>query len=245
MQIMRIVVILGGLLCGASLAFAGPADHCSQDRATSGGNCEDARLTSTGASALRRTLPRPTSIGRTSTPSAASRIWRSATTLRRWRSILATRSLPTIAATCYFDAKRYDLAIADYTRAVELDGEFALAFLNRGLAHERLGDTVAAAKDYGQALAIDPGEQAGAKEIRAPELAMTPGRPGRPAGRQHFRVRTRAGRNSIAALVLPVWIEHTTSPLPRECSTTELRQRAPLRLVLTLSPQAGEEGGAG
>src|SRR6185369_61366 len=26
-------------------------------------------------------------------------------------------------------------------------------------------------------------------------------------------------------LVLPVWIEHTTSPLPRGCSTTELRQR--------------------
>src|SRR5262249_12986817 len=27
-------------------------------------------------------------------------------------------------------------------------------------------------------------------------------------------------------MVLPVWIEHTHSPLPRECSTTELRQRA-------------------
>src|SRR5262245_34851452 len=27
------------------------------------------------------------------------------------------------------------------------------------------------------------------------------------------------------AVVLPVWIEHTTSPLPRECSTTELRQQ--------------------
>src|SRR5262245_6529346 len=26
-------------------------------------------------------------------------------------------------------------------------------------------------------------------------------------------------------LVLPVWIEHTTSPLPRGCSTTELRQQ--------------------
>ena len=31
---------------------------------------------------------------------------------------------------------------------------------------------------------------------------------------------------SKGAMVLPVWIEHTTSPLPRECSTTELRQRA-------------------
>jgi hypothetical protein len=34
---------------------------------------------------------------------------------------------------------------------------------------------------------------------------------------------------SWAFLVLPVRIELTTSPLPRECSTTELRQRAPAR----------------
>lgn len=27
-------------------------------------------------------------------------------------------------------------------------------------------------------------------------------------------------------MVLPVWIEHTTSPLPRGCSTTELRQHS-------------------
>jgi hypothetical protein len=30
-------------------------------------------------------------------------------------------------------------------------------------------------------------------------------------------------------LVLPVRIELTTSPLPRECSTTELRQRSPVK----------------
>jgi tetratricopeptide (TPR) repeat protein len=56
----------------------------------------------------------------------------------------------------YFDMKRYELAVADYSRAIALDERFALAFLNRGLAHERLGDTAAAAKDYAQALAIDP-----------------------------------------------------------------------------------------
>jgi hypothetical protein len=32
---------------------------------------------------------------------------------------------------------------------------------------------------------------------------------------------------SLAFVVLPVRIELTTSPLPRECSTTELRQRPP------------------
>src|SRR3974390_3367908 len=32
-------------------------------------------------------------------------------------------------------------------------------------------------------------------------------------------------------MVLPEWIEHSTSPLPRGCSTTELRQRKKARPV--------------
>src|SRR5262249_36221700 len=37
-----------------------------------------------------------------------------------------------------------------------LDADFALAFYNRGLAWERLGDPAAAASDYKRALALDP-----------------------------------------------------------------------------------------
>ena len=33
---------------------------------------------------------------------------------------------------------------------------FALAYFNRGLAHEQLGDAAAAADDYRRTLAIDP-----------------------------------------------------------------------------------------
>src|SRR5271155_6018594 len=44
------------------------------------------------------------------------------------------------------------------------------------------------------------------------------------------------------AVVLPLRIELRTSPLPRECSTTELRQRRPYFIgvssLLTLSPNA-------
>src|SRR3954454_370022 len=40
------------------------------------------------------------------------------------------------------------------------------------------------------------------------------------------RVDRKKQRLCEVCMVLPVWIEHTTSPLPRECSTTELRQRA-------------------
>jgi hypothetical protein len=39
------------------------------------------------------------------------------------------------------------LTIADYTRAVELDANFA-AYLNRGIAHEQCGDTSAASRDF-------------------------------------------------------------------------------------------------
>ena len=46
--------------------------------------------------------------------------------------------------------------------------------------------------------------------------------------------------------MLPVWIEHTTSPLPRECSTTELRQQKPVipnRFFASAHIHAGEHGG--
>jgi hypothetical protein len=70
---------------------------------------------------------------------------------------------------------------------------------------------------------------------RCPCLNLTP--PGR-AGLASNCLRVglaaafgRGGAFSVGSrgldLVLPVWIEHTTSPLPRECSTTELRQQTP------------------
>ena len=49
--------------------------------------------------------------------------------------------------------------------------------------------------------------------------------------RRPLKWRKRQGwmRNGLSRLVLPVRIELTTSPLPRECSTTEQRQRRPRR----------------
>ena len=40
------------------------------------------------------------------------------------------------------------------------------------------------------------------------------------------RAGVKGGGKPWKNMVLPVWIDHTTSPLPRECSTTELRQQA-------------------
>jgi hypothetical protein len=45
------------------------------------------------------------------------------------------------------------------------------------------------------------------------------------SGAAATRRRSKEPLFSGVLLVLPVWIEHTTSPLPRECSTTELRQQ--------------------
>ena len=50
----------------------------------------------------------------------------------------------------------------------------------------------------------------------------------------------------IVSMVLPVGIEPTTSPLPRGCSTTELRQRLGLRPVppeIHDAPVIGKAGG--
>jgi hypothetical protein len=44
--------------------------------------------------------------------------------------------------------------IADYARAT-VNGKFTLAYYNRGLAHERLGDNATAVNDYRRVLALD------------------------------------------------------------------------------------------
>jgi tetratricopeptide (TPR) repeat protein len=63
--------------------------------------------------------------------------------------------MPYNRGNAYFDQQQYERAIGDFSRAIELDGSFALAYYNRGLAQERLGDNAAAAADYRRALALD------------------------------------------------------------------------------------------
>jgi tetratricopeptide (TPR) repeat protein len=165
MQIMRIVVILGGLLCGASLAFAGPADDCNQirDLGRQLRGCTAYIDKGIGAPENLATahLNRANIYAQRGKPALAMKDYAAAMALDP-RNPLA----PYNRGNLYFDAKRYELAIADYTRAIELDPQLALAFLNRGLAHQRLGDDVAAAKDYGRALVIDPASQAAQERLK-------------------------------------------------------------------------------
>ena len=56
----------------------------------------------------------------------------------------------------YYYLQKYDLAIADYTKAVELDPKFAWAYHNRGLAYYYLQKYNLAIADYTKAIELDP-----------------------------------------------------------------------------------------
>ena len=49
-----------------------------------------------------------------------------------------------------------DLAIEDYTKAIELNPEFVDAYYNRGLAYSRKGEVELAIEDYTKAIELSP-----------------------------------------------------------------------------------------
>jgi tetratricopeptide (TPR) repeat protein len=51
--------------------------------------------------------------------------------------------------------EQMQLAVADYTSAIEVDPEYAKAYNNRGNAYATMGDLVKAVADYDQALELD------------------------------------------------------------------------------------------
>ena len=52
--------------------------------------------------------------------------------------------------------KKYDLAIQNYTKAIELDSKYALAYRNRGLSWREKGDYDRAIQDYTKAIELNP-----------------------------------------------------------------------------------------
>ena len=61
-------------------------------------------------------------------------------------------------ATEYQNKGDFDHAIGDYTKAIEIDPNFAKAYNNRGVAHRAKGEFDLAIDDYTKAIAIDPKE---------------------------------------------------------------------------------------
>lgn len=56
----------------------------------------------------------------------------------------------------HFDAHNYDLAIAAFTKAIEINPKFAQAYHNRGRAHEEKRNQDRAIVDFSRAIEIDP-----------------------------------------------------------------------------------------
>ena len=51
----------------------------------------------------------------------------------------------------------YEKAISDYTRAIEINPRYAVAYNNRGLVYRKMGEYDRAISDYGNAVEINPG----------------------------------------------------------------------------------------
>ena len=55
-----------------------------------------------------------------------------------------------------FNGRDIDAAITDYTKAIELSADFALAYYNRGLARREKNDAEGEIADYTKAIELDP-----------------------------------------------------------------------------------------
>ena len=55
----------------------------------------------------------------------------------------------------YDELGQYQTAIADYTKAIQLDPDYALAYNNRGVAYRNLGQYASADADETKACSLD------------------------------------------------------------------------------------------
>jgi tetratricopeptide (TPR) repeat protein len=56
----------------------------------------------------------------------------------------------------YLNKGQYDLAMADFNKAIEIDPKFAKAYNNRGDAYEKKGQYDLAIADFTKAIEVDP-----------------------------------------------------------------------------------------
>jgi tetratricopeptide (TPR) repeat protein len=87
-------------------------------------------------------------------------------------------------------------ALADLSRAIEIDPKHAMAFYNRGQVEEKLGDRGKAIADYRRALTLDPAYPEPAEALKHLDRAAAPppapaGAGNRPAGKPHSPSRAR------------------------------------------------------
>ena len=56
----------------------------------------------------------------------------------------------------YAEQGQFDQAFQEYTKAIEVNPQYAMAYHNRGLAYRAIGQPNLAQKDFDKAIALDP-----------------------------------------------------------------------------------------
>lgn len=98
----------------------------------------------------------------------------------------------------YASNRDYDRAIADYTRAIEIDPKYARAYDGRGIAYTSKGDYVKAVADVTMALELRP------KKAVAPTAATaTSAVPPKAAAKAPKPAKSAAAPKSVAAKASP------------------------------------------
>jgi TonB family protein len=72
----------------------------------------------------------------------------------------------------HFGKKSYDLSVKDYDKAIELAPKTAVAFLNRGVSFEKLGERDKALADYKKAADLEPSNEVAKAEVKRIEDAV-------------------------------------------------------------------------
>ena len=65
----------------------------------------------------------------------------------------------------YLDRGQPARAAEVFTLAVNLDSGFALAYFNRGIARQRLGDSIGANEDFRRTLELDPNAEQARQQL--------------------------------------------------------------------------------
>ena len=85
-------------------------------------------------------------------------IWKDSITL--WNDVISKYDYTLIACfnrgVAYRNLGEWDKAIADYTKAIELDPKYAEAYCDRGVSYSNLGQWEKAISDYSSAIRINP-----------------------------------------------------------------------------------------
>ena len=55
----------------------------------------------------------------------------------------------------YFYQRQYELAVSEYTKAIDLDPSLTLAYLGRGIVYVMLGESSKANQDFAKACELD------------------------------------------------------------------------------------------